>query len=322
MRTPFLFIFWYTGESFGMYFLYSLTPEILYNTGALPRIVCFPAALICLHFHLCQPLPALNMHEIAFSFVSSNYFLFLCHKRLAFNFDLFPPPFVPLPALNMHEIAFSDCPSLFLFQFLSSPSFFSSNFFLLCHKKIAFNFDLFPPPFVSEPALKMHKIAFACWSLFRISFPLLFNPRTRSVHFNYFWHFFKNKRCWIVLTLIRLCQLLCLTTIRYLNYFSVTLSSHFLLTRLLVSLNGLPPEVVIHPISSTYIALLHYFAVTLSCNFLGCQGCWFHQSLIKWSLTPNGDDPYHPTSSTYITTVLHPSADGFHRKLQSTKNRY
>ena len=172
----------------------------------------------------------------------------------------------------MHEIAFSDSPSFSLFfRFLSSPSFFSSNFFLLCHKKIAFNFDLFPPPIVSEPALKMHKIAFACWSLFRISFPLLFNPRTRSVHFNNFWDYFKNKRCWIVLTLIRLCQLLCLTTIRYLNYFSVTLSSHF----------------------------------------LGCQGCWFHQSLIKWSLTPNGDDPYHPTSSTYSTTVLHPSADGF-----------
>ena len=113
----------------------------------------------------------------------------------------------------------------------------------------------------------MHKIAFACWSLFRISFPLLLNPRTRSVHFNYFWHFFKNKRCWIVLTLIRLCQLLCLTTIRYLNYFSVTLSSHFLLTSLLVSSNGLSPQVVIHPISSTYsiIALfLRHFILQFS----------------------------------------------------------
>ena len=154
------------------------------------------------------------------------------------------------------------------FRSLSSPSLFRCFQFLSSlSQKTCFQLWFISTAICVRAALKMHKIAFACWSLFRISFPLLFNPRTRSVHFNNFWDYFKNKRCWIVLTLICLCHHLFLTPIRYLNYFSVTLSSHFLLTRLLVSLNGLPPQVVIHPISSTYsiIALfLRHFILQFS----------------------------------------------------------
>ena len=82
--------------------------------------------------------------------------------RSCCGIDLSPLPFVcqpllPLLALNMHEIAF-DCDRhhfSFFFYLWSDCQNFSLDFFLLaleCRKRHAFNFDLFPLPFVSAIA--------------------------------------------------------------------------------------------------------------------------------------------------------------------------
>ena len=60
--TCLVFMCCYIRASLGMLFLCVLLQR------SMPRIVCLPGAtvaLICLHYHLCQPLQALYMHETA-----------------------------------------------------------------------------------------------------------------------------------------------------------------------------------------------------------------------------------------------------------------